>query len=132
MVTSKENKGHRSVGVDGIMSKYSHLFQKSVWTIKHFEAQIRLNKDANPIFCKARPVPFALRDSLEKKLNRLESQGIISKVDRSKWATPIVVVPKADNSIRLCGDFKVTVNQCRQEKHYPLPKVEDMFAQLAG
>ncbi|XP_021340098.1 uncharacterized protein K02A2.6-like [Mizuhopecten yessoensis] len=129
---SKEPTSRPSVGVEELKSKYSHLFQKDVGTIKHFKAHIHIDPSAKPIFCKARPVPFALRESLEKELDRLESQGIISKVDRSDWATPIVIVPKTDKSIRLCGDFKVTVNQCLDEQQYPLPNVDDMFAQLAG
>ncbi|KAJ8355303.1 hypothetical protein AAFF_G00071740 [Aldrovandia affinis] len=58
--------------------------------------------------------------------------GIISKTDRSEWAAPIVVVPKADKSIRICGDYKVTMNQSVEEETYPLPNAEDLFATLAG
>ena len=41
-------------------------------------------------------------------------------------------MPKSDGRVRLCGDFKVTVNQALQVDHYPLLKVEDLFATLAG
>lgn len=58
--------------------------------------------------------------------------GIISKVDRSDWASPLVVVPKADKSIRICGDYKVTINHSVEEETYPLPNTEDLFAMLAG
>ncbi|XP_041434034.1 uncharacterized protein LOC121398794 [Xenopus laevis] len=49
----------------------------------------------------------------------------------NKWAAPIVVVPKKV-PIRLCGDYKVTVNCCLEPEPYPLPNAEDMFATLAG
>ena len=32
----------------------------------------------------------------------------------------------------MCGDFKVTINQCVETKSYPLPATEDIFAPLAG
>ena len=45
---------------------------------------------------------------------------------------PIVVVPKADKSIRICGDYKVTINSQLEVETYPLPNTEDLFATLAG
>lgn len=58
--------------------------------------------------------------------------GRISRTDRSEWASPIVIVPKADKSIRICGDYKVTINQSVEEETYTLPNTEDLFATLAG
>ena len=45
---------------------------------------------------------------------------------------PLVVVPKANGRIRVCGDYKVTVNRCLETKIYPLPTMDDIFARLAG
>ena len=65
-------------------------------------------------------------------MKRLETEGIIEKVPHRKWAAPIVPVPKGDGKIRLCGDYKVTINQSLEGDQYPLPKPEDLFAFLAG
>ena len=67
-----------------------------------------------------------------QELDRLERQGIIQKVDSSDWAAPILAVPKKDGRFRLCGDYKVTVNQARTMDQYPLPKPEDLFATLSN
>ena len=83
-------------------------------------------------FFKPRPVPFAIKDAIGKKLDRLEQQAIIRKVDSSDWAAPIVPVPKKDGKFRICGDYKVTVNQALVVDQYPLPKPEDLFATLAN
>ena len=53
-------------------------------------------------------------------------------MDYSEWATSIVPVVKADKSIRICDDFKVTVNPVLQIDQYSLPRSEDIFASLAG
>ena len=91
-----------------------------------------MKENAVPKFCKARTVPFALKEAIEKKLNRLEQNGIIKKITYSPWAAPIVPVPKGDGHIRLCGDYKVTINPMLEIDQYPLPKPDDIFATLAG
>ena len=69
---------------------------------------------------------------MEEELRRLQNEGILTKVEWSEWATPIVPVPKKDGSVRLCGDYKITVNPELQAEQYPLPRIEDIFANLAG
>ncbi|RXN04226.1 putative protein K02A2.6-like protein [Labeo rohita] len=58
--------------------------------------------------------------------------GVISPIQYSEWATPVVPVIKKDGSVRLWGDFKVTLNPAICVDHYPLPRIEDLFASLAG
>ena len=41
-------------------------------------------------------------------------------------------VVKGDGSIRVCGDYKLTVNQVAQVDTYPLPLIQDIFASLAN
>ena len=48
------------------------------------------------------------------------------------WATPIVVVPKKDGCVRICGDYKIIVNLVLEINQYPLPRLDDLFATLAG
>ncbi|CAG2213160.1 unnamed protein product [Mytilus edulis] len=81
---------------------------------------------------KARPIPYALRPKVEQELDRLEEEGIITKVPTSEWATPIVPVVKKSGGVRICGDFKVTINQQLQVDQYPLPRIDDIFASLSG
>lgn len=50
----------------------------------------------------------------------------------SEWAAPIVPVLKPDGAIRICGDYKLTINRAAKPDVYPLPWVEDLFATLSG
>ena len=53
-------------------------------------------------------------------------------MDYSDWAAPIVAVLKSDQkSVRICGDFRMTVNPVSKLNRYPLPKVKDLLASLA-
>ena len=42
------------------------------------------------------------------------------------------IVKSDGKSLRICGDFELTVNQASKLDRYPIPKVEDLFAKLAG
>ena len=41
-------------------------------------------------------------------------------------------VLKPNGQVRLCGDYKCTVNQAINREIYPMPTVEEMFSKLAG
>ena len=86
----------------------------------------------NPSFVRQGPCHFALRKAIEDELDRLEKEKILYKVDHSDWAAPIVPVPQKNGQLRICGDYKVTVNPVIDVNKYPLPRPEDMLAALAG
>lgn len=67
-----------------------------------------------------------------EELSKLEALGIISPVASSDYATPIVPITKRDGSVRICGDYKVTVNPVLDTERYPLPKADELFSVLAG
>ena len=54
------------------------------------------------------------------ELNRLTKENVIPP---SRWEAPIVPIIKRNGAVRLCGDFKVTVNLVSPIDRYPLPKI---------
>jgi len=81
------------------------VFDDGLGEIKGMEGRIDVDPQAQPCFCKARPVPFALRDKVEAELERLQRAGVIEPVQSAEWAAPIVRVVKGDGSVRICGDY---------------------------
>ena len=118
--------------MQGVLEEFKDVFQDQQGLISKFKADITAQEGAKPIFWKPRPVPYALKEQVAAELNKLESRGVISKVDHAEWAAPLVVVQKKDKTLRLCGDYKVTINKVIQSDTYPLPNAEDLFASLAG
>ena len=119
--------------LQALLDKHRDVFQEGLGTFKGRKARIEVEPEAKPRYCKARTVPFALRSKVEDELERLVAEGTLERVTHSEWATPLVAVLKADKkSVRLCGDFKVTVNPVAKLDRYPVPKVEDLFATLSG
>ena len=78
-------------------------------------------------------MPYALRARVEDELERLVELGVLEPVQFADWAAPIVLCMKSNkSSIRICGDFKITINCSIKLDQYPFPKIEDLFAKLSG
>lgn len=60
----------------------------------------------------------------------MEALGHLKKVDVSDWATPIVPVIKSNGTVRICGNFKLTVNSCLVMDRHPLPLIDEIFLAL--
>ncbi|XP_049865049.1 uncharacterized protein K02A2.6-like [Pectinophora gossypiella] len=58
--------------------------------------------------------------------------GVVKPVDCSDWATPLVVVSKPDGAIRICADYKVTLNRYLSIDKFPVPKIDDLLTNLGG
>ena len=96
------------------------------------KVKLYMKEDSIPKFHRPRPLPLALKAKVEKELERQVKLGIIQKVNVSEWGTPIVPVIKPSGALRLCGDYKTTVNSQLQVNQYPLPRPEELFAALNG
>ncbi|KAK3768858.1 hypothetical protein RRG08_041520 [Elysia crispata] len=64
--------------------------------------------------------------AIEEELSCLQRDGIVEPVDHSDWATPIVPVRKRDGTVRICGDYKITVNKVCKGDNHPIPRIEDL------
>ena len=101
-----------------LLDTYVEVFEDKLGTFKSAKATITPQEGSQPQFRKARQVPYSLRPQVEEKLKPLQSEGILSKVEWSDWATPILPLPKHDGSVRICGDFRGTINPILQAQHF--------------
>lgn len=62
------------------------------------------------------------------ELNTLVKTGVLASVLQSDCATTLVVVPKSNNKVKVCGDFKVTL----KTNHYPHPVIKDFLVMMSG
>uniref|UniRef100_T1IJY2 Reverse transcriptase domain-containing protein n=1 Tax=Strigamia maritima TaxID=126957 RepID=T1IJY2_STRMM len=77
-----------------------------------------------------RPVPIALLQHVDKALDELIQQAVLAPIKFNEWATPLVVLAKKGSGIRICGDYRATINQALQPDPYPLPKIPDIITRL--
>ena len=120
--------------IQQLLNVHATLFEEKLGLFKGVVAKLLLNPigEKQPKFYKARTVPFALKERIEKELGCLQAVGIISPVHSSEWAAPIVPVVKQDGSVRICGDYKLTANRVITLESYPIPRIEELFASLSG
>jgi hypothetical protein len=115
-----------------VLDEHANVFREELGELQGVQAKIHVAKNVRPRFEKARTVPFAIREKVEKELEHLQSLGVIRPVRFSDWAAPIVPVMKGDGRVRICGDYKVTINRAAKLEKYPIPRIEELFASLAG
>ena len=112
--------------IQRLKERYAEIFKPELGTVNCVTAKLHLKDNVKPVFQKARPVPYALRPAVEKELKRMEDEGIIEPIEVSEWATPIVSVPKTDDSVRVSGEYKGTVNPAIQTEQFPIPTLEEI------
>ena len=60
----------------------------------------------------------------------MQVQGVIVP-STSQWASPMVIVPKKDGSVRVCVDFRKT-NQLAHLDAYPMPRIDEILDRLGS
>ena len=95
------------------------------------EHTIRLVDNAQPY---SLPTPRRISLPMEAKvieeLQALEQSGVIRKVtEPTDWCAGMVVVPKPNGNVRICGDFTRLNQAIRRERHI-MPTTDHLLARL--
>ena len=115
--------------LQSMLNQHADVFNDNRGCMQGHVVKLHLKPDVKPRFLKPRTVPYILKKKVEDELDRLTNLGIISPVTSSQWAAPIVPVMKKSGVVRICGDFKTTINQAES---YPLPRIEELFSNMSG
>lgn len=113
-----------------LLANYKDIFEPGVGKINGITVRLSVQENSQPIYKRARPVALPLVSKVSKEIERLVKEEIISKVNFSNYATPVVPIVKKDGSIRLCGDFKTTLNKVLNIDDYPIPNIEHLLAKI--
>ena len=88
----------------------------------------------SPVAQPQRRIPFDLRHKVESEIRKLEREDIIEKISEdtpTDWVSPVVIVPKQDDNIRLCVDMRAANTAIKRTRH-PIPTVEAVSLELNG
>ena len=85
-------------------------------------------KDGPPVRQQAYHLPHMYKEAVEKKIEKMLKEGIVEPAN-SKWASPMVIIKKKDDTIRLCVDYR-KLNAMTQVDAYPMPRIDDILDQV--
>ncbi|XP_053243367.1 uncharacterized protein LOC128413351, partial [Podarcis raffonei] len=120
------------VDVDAICKEFPGVFDGKLGQYTGPPIALQLDPTVRPVRLKARRVPFALKPRIDEELDRLVEQGVLEPVPNAPWETPIVTPVKPNGSVRICADYKCTINKALTAHAYPVPVVSHVLATLAG
>nr|XP_042901662.1 uncharacterized protein K02A2.6-like [Parasteatoda tepidariorum] len=118
--------------IEKVLKNYDDIFDNKLGSYTGNPVSLPINSDMAPVRCKARSVPLAMRPKIEAALAKLQSEGVIEEISNPKWSTPVVPVIKPSGEVRLCGDYKITLNKAMNAHPYPIPAVNHLLSNLKG
>ena len=90
-----------------------------------------LEPRTRPIFQQQRHTNPLYAKLIKMEITKLLDAGFIYPVAYSEWVSPIVVVPKKNNKIRICVDYR-KLNSKTKRDHFPLPFTDQVLDRVAG
>lgn len=98
--------------------------------IPNLKIKLIIDKRVDPKQKTYNCIPLAQEKRVTEILDRMEKEGIIEKVKGySEWISPLIVVPKGINDIRVCVDMREP-NTAIKRVVYPLPTLEFILCKL--
>jgi hypothetical protein len=113
-------------------SKYPEVFVDKVGKFKNDQVKLHIDKTVQPVKGKLRTVPFHLREKVENEIKKMLENDLIEPVNGpTPWVSPIVVVAKNENKIRICTDAR-EANRAIQRQRHNTPTIDDLLHKLNG
>ncbi|UYV72289.1 K02A2.6-like, partial [Cordylochernes scorpioides] len=121
-----------SFSIDSLLNDYESIFECKSDPIKGIKCHLDVRPDFISKFYKFRRVPFALKQLVENEIDKLVDLNILSPIDKSDCASPLVCVAKPNGQIRLCADFKKSLNPYLEDVKYPIPNIDSVLSNFQG
>ncbi len=101
----------------------------SPWPGRTNLIQHHIEMEPGVVVC-SRPyrLPEHKKKVVQSELEAMLEMGVIEE-SHSDWASPIVLVPKTDGSVRFCVDYR-KVNAVSMFDAYPMPRVDELLDRL--
>ncbi|KAF0303125.1 Retrovirus-related Pol polyprotein from transposon opus [Amphibalanus amphitrite] len=116
---------------EAVLDQYPSLFARDgedIGRVKNFQYKVRTS--GPPVVSKPYKIPLHYQEEVDRQLSEMEARGTICK-SSSEYASPVVVVKKGGNELRICCDYSKLNKQVSKEA-YPMPALGDVLLKLRG
>ncbi len=115
-----------------LLKKFEHLFDGTLGTWDTEPVDLELKDPKSPPYhAKPYPVPQSEIQKLKEEVHRMCANGILRKINRSEYASPMFTISKPDGTLRSLADFR-QINKLIRRQPFPLPKITGILQQLEG
>ncbi len=130
---TEDKPNHEANKIRRLLVKYQNAFSKNDndLGLTSITEHCIDTGDAVPIKQPPRRVPIAYAEAERNAILELEEKGVVRK-SNSPWASPIVLVKKADGKMRPCVDYRRLNAVVKNVPAFPLPRIGDCLDAVAG
>ena len=111
-----------------LLKKHAPLWGGNLGLIRGVEHRIRLKPGAVPVRQHPYKAGPLAREREKAEVERMRSMGVIEP-STGEWASPVVMVPKPDGSVRFCIDYR-KLNLMTVKDAYPIPRMDECIDSL--
>ncbi|KAL3684568.1 hypothetical protein R1sor_002590 [Riccia sorocarpa] len=123
-------------GIIKLLKDYSRVF---AWTYEDMKGvppeicqhNIKLLPSAKPMVQRPYRMNPNYAETVKKEIDKLKEANFIYPVKEYNWLSPIVIVPKKNDKLRVCVDYR-KLNEFTVKDPYPIPFIDDILDKVAG
>ena len=118
------------VRVLALLRKYSAVCDGRLGTLKGTSHRIEIEPGAKPVYQQPYRCGIERRKAEDAEVQRMLKAGVIAP-STSEWASPVILVPKPDGSLRFCVDYR-KLNSITVRDSYPMPRMDECIDSLGS
>ena len=111
-----------------LLAEFQDMWSGHLGTIDAVKHRIELTPGARPIHQAPYRAGHKAREIEKKEIDRMLAAKVIEEA-QSEWASPVVLIPKKDGSMRFCVDYR-RLNAITVRDAYPLPRMDEYIDSL--
>jgi hypothetical protein len=114
--------------LDGLLTSFADIFSDVPGKTALVKHSIVLKPNSRPVRMHPYRVNPVKAELMRTELDLMLKLGVIEECN-SEFASPVVMIPKLDGSIRFCCDYK-RLNDITQPDAFPLPRIDDLIDKI--